>query len=141
MSIKQKVLKDKTKAKLKVLKKLYDVSEFDEVVSNSGYVAEYGLKASVCNVFRGKEYPDEKGEYRTHDIQKLIKLAKLEQALATELSENLEFFINWSLLTKWDVNIRYKPVGSFDKRNAKNHIHALDDQKGGVYTWIKEKTW
>ena len=141
MPIKQKVLKEKSKQKLESIKKFYEISEFDEVVANSGYVVEYGLKASVCNTLKKKEYPDDNRNYRTHDMQKLIKLAKLDNLLNEELNNNMDFFIHWSLLTKWDVNLRYKPVGYFSKESASNHIKALEDEKGGVYIWIKEKTW
>lgn len=56
-----------------------------------------------------------------------------------EKSSNLDFFISWSLLSRWSSEFTYEVIGSSEKK-AEAYITALDDEVEGVYTWIK-KYW
>lgn len=138
--LRKKDLQKKSEAKLKVLKHLYQDSEYDEVVSNSGYVTEFALKAAVCKAISQELYPENIPKYRTHDVEKLIDLAYLRVKLQKEKISSPEFFTAWSLLSKWSVNFRYKPVGAFNKEIALSYIQALESDNGGVYPWIK-RNW
>ena len=138
--LRKKDLQKKSATKLNLIKKLYEDCEYDEVVSNSGYVTEFALKAAVCKSISQDLYPESISIYRTHDIEDLIDLAYLRTKLQSEKMNSPEFFTAWSLLSKWSVNFRYKPVGAFDKEKALAYINALESEKGGVYPRIK-KNW
>ncbi|AJA49522.1 HEPN domain-containing protein [Clostridium pasteurianum DSM 525 = ATCC 6013] len=137
--VKKKELQKLSDRKLEELKKLYDARFYDSVVEQSGLVVEYGLKASICKNIKKDMYP-EYGRYKIHEPEKLIDLANLRNDLELEKSNNIDFFVSWSLLSKWSVNFRYRPIGSSDEKESKEYIKALDDQIGGVHPWIR-KHW
>lgn len=139
--MKRNELKRKAESRLKAIKGSYKEGLYDEVVADSGLVVEFALKASVCKAIKSDIYPEGIRKYRTHDAETLIDLSKLRKELEEEKINNLDFFISWSLLSKWSINFRYKPPGSYDINTSKDYISALDGEKGGVYTWIKTKWW
>lgn len=138
--LKKKELQKLSNRKLEELKKLYYARFYDSVVSQSGLVVEYALKASICKKIKKDVYPECEKRYRVHESEKLIDLANLRGELEKEKTNNLEFFVSWSLLSKWSINFRYKPVGSSNEKESKDYIDALDNPKGGVHPWIS-KHW
>lgn len=136
----KKDLKLKSAHKLRVIKSNYNSGFYDDVVSDSGFVIEFALKAAVCKKIKSDRYPDDNMKYRTHNPDKLINLADLRKKLEYEKNSNLDFFISWSLLSKWSVDFRYDPPGKYDKKTANDYINAIESEKGGVYPWIK-KNW
>lgn len=134
--VRRKELQKLSINKLDELKKLYNDKFYDSVVAQSGLVIEYGLKASICKNIKKEIYPESDKRYRVHEPEKLIELASLRKDLENEKSSNLDFFVSWSLLSKWSVNFRYKPIGSSSENESKEYIKALDDSKGGVHPWI-----
>lgn len=132
-------LKRKAESRLRAIKVAHGEKLYDEVVADSGLVVEFALKSSVCKAIKKDIYPEGIRKYRTHDAETLVDLSRLRRELEIEKTNNLDFFINWSLLSKWSINFRYKPPGSYDANRSKDYINALDGEKGGVYTWIKTK--
>jgi hypothetical protein len=108
-----------------------------------GYVVEFALKARICKILDIDEYP-ETGEiskvFKTHGYDVLIKLAGLEKEFDKATNSSKQLFDNWSTSTKWSEDFRYKPIGTNKKKDFKDAIDALDDQKDGVFIWIK-KWW
>lgn len=111
--------------------KIYDIAMHD-----SGYIIEFALKAAVCKGSGFQKYPDDK-KYFTHRFDNLVKLAGLEEELAQKKATDREFMKNWSLTTKWAVDLRYKPIGKDDESNSKSFVNAVKSDKGGVLPWIK----
>lgn len=138
--IKKKELQKLSNGKLEEIKELHNARFYDSVVAQSGLVVEFGLKASICKNIKKDIYPDNNRKYRVHEPEKLIDLANLRADLEKEKLDNLEFFVSWSLLSKWSINFRYKPIGTSNETESKQYITALDDSEGGVYPWIK-KHW
>lgn len=134
----KKDLKLKSANKLKVIKSNYISGFYDEVVSDSGYVIEFALKAAICKKLNSNTYPENIRDYKTHSPEKLINLANLREKLEKKKKSDLDFFISWSLLSKWSVEFRYYPPGKYDKKTANDYINAIESEKGGVYPWIKE---
>lgn len=125
--------------KLKEIKLMHENGFFDSSVSNSGYVVEFGLKAAVCKKIKKNCYPENELKYREHSPEKLINLAGLKKELQEE-KKNINFMVNWSLISRWSVNFRYKPIGTNSQKTSAEYINALEAEDGGVYTWIK-KVW
>ena len=135
---KKKDFQGKAEHKLKIVQGHYARKEYDDVVENIGYVAEFGLKACVCKELCVEDYPSDK-KYYTHNLEKLINLAGLRDEFEEKRRESIEFFTNWSLVSEWSVELRYEPVGSNTKKYARDILKAMADKKEGVYSWIKTK--
>ena len=137
--MKRNELKKMADNRLRVIKNSYKEGFYDEVVADSGLVIEFALKASVCKAIKKDKYPEDIRRYRTHDPETLIDLSKLRSDLENEKINNLDFSINWSLLSKWSINFRYMPPGTHDANSSIEYINAIEEEKGGVYQWIKKK--
>lgn len=124
--------------RLSAIKTLLKNGHYDIVCQDSGYVLEFGLKASVCKTLKRNVYPENIRKYRTHNLNNLIDLAKLKDSLNNKKKNNINFFVNWSLLSKWSVEFRYEPIGKNKKENAEEVVNAIENEKDGVYPWIKE---
>lgn len=136
--VKKKELQKLSDRKLEEIKKLHYAKFYESVVQQSGLVVEYGLKATICKNIKDNIYPESIKKYRTHEPEKLIDLANLRNDLETEKLNNIDFFVSWSLLSKWSISFRYKPIGSSSEKESKEYIKALDNQDGGVHPWIRE---
>lgn len=113
---------------------IYDIAYHD-----SGYIIEFGLKAIICKKNNAEDYPhDEK--YRSHHYDKLVRLAGLDEELAIRKATNREFMKNWSITTKWSVNMRYQPIGKDAKGVITSFLNAATSENGGVMPWIR-KHW
>lgn len=132
----RKELQDLSEDKLNAVKHLFEGEFYHEVITNSGYPVEFGLKSAVCKHLSQEEYPSSR-DYFVHDVNKLVKLANLKEDLDAKKKDDVDFFVNWSLISKWSVEFRYEPVGKSKKENAKEYISALEDEKGGILPWVK----
>jgi len=138
--VKKKELQKLSNQRLISIKDLHEKRHYDFVVSESGLVVEFALKAAICKSIKKDVYPEFERKYRIHEPQGLVDLAKLRAELDNEKVNNLEFFISWSLLSKWSISFRYMPIGSNSETVSKQYITALDGVNGGVHTWIT-KHW
>lgn len=124
--------------KLKSIKTLYENGFYDYVCQDSGYVLEFGLKSAVCKSIEQQIYPDNDSAYRTHSLNKLVNLANLRKDLEAKKRRDKNFFVNWSIASKWSVEFRYQPIGKNEKENAEDFMNAVENPKDGVYPWVKE---
>lgn len=121
-----------------VIKKLLLEGHYDFVNQQGGFVIEFGLKAAVCTKLQQTFYPyPPDTKYRTHDLNILVGKAGLTDALTRQKSENRNFFINWSLISKWSPEFRYLPIGSTKKEQAEEILNAIEHNKDGVYIWVR----
>ena len=138
--IKRGDLKKIARIRLREVKALYKSGLFDGAAYLCGYVVEASLKAMICKNLKISKYPDE-GEVRhiftSHDFDRLLLLAGLQKEISLRKDKNL--FTNWSLLTKWKPEKRYK-IGIYKKEDVKDLLKALEEKRSGFFTWIK-KIW
>ena len=73
----------------------------------------------------------------THDVEKLVGLARLEGARKTAGDADPEFSNNWVLAKDWSEERRYHRI---DKAEAEALYAAIIDAVHGVFRWIK-KQW
>lgn len=136
-------LKLLAKTRLREVKALFDCGLYDGSYYLAGYVVELSLKARICKVLDRDEYPDS-GElsrsFKTHRLDHLLQLAGLERKFDHAKIANPNLLTSWSLITEWNEEFRYKPVGSSLKERAQNTITALEDKNDGIFAWIK-KYW
>ena len=106
----------------------------------AGYALECALKACIAKQTHRHDFPDKKrgDESYTHDLIKLIRVAKLEKELRRELGTNRVFRDNWVIVQKWSEAIRYETA--VQKVEVVELLAAITDQKDGVLSWLK-KFW
>jgi len=136
-------LKQLAKIRLKEAKALFDCGFYDGSYYLAGYVVELSLKARICKVLDTDDYPesgDLSRSFKTHKLDDLLRLAGLERKFERAKMANQNLLTNWSLVTEWKEDFRYRPVGSSHKLRAQNTIAALENEHDGIFTWIK-KYW
>jgi len=135
-------LKRISEARLREAKILFTNNEFDGSVYLAGYALETALKARICKILQ-VNYPPNNSLSRaffTHNIEDLVILAGLKSKFDALLSSNLNFRTNWSVLTDWSEQFRYKRIGTNSMQDAKDIIDALEDRNDGILTWLR-KQW
>jgi HEPN domain-containing protein len=138
----RKELQKLAKIRLSEAKTLYDKGFYDGSCYLAGYTMELALKARICKILDLIDYPDSGAlgkTFKTHKFDTLIKLSGLENKFDTSKQSNQVLYDNWSLITDWSEEFRYKPVGTNLKIKAQEIINALEDPKDGVFTWIKKR--
>jgi HEPN domain-containing protein len=109
---------------------------FDSAYYLAGYAVECGLKAGIARQFREHDFPDKKivNDSYTHDLEKLVRVAKLEGALNASQAQSSEFEENWEIVKAWSEESRYEHCSEDD---AKEFLFAIDDVKSGVFAWLQ----
>jgi HEPN domain-containing protein len=136
-------LKELAKTRLKEAKALFDCGLYDGSYYLAGYVVELSLKARICRVLDTNDYPDSgkvSQSFKIHKLDDLLLLAGLNRKFEQAQIANPNLLTNWSLVTRWNEELRYKPVGSSPMLQAQEAIVALEDKNDGIFTWIK-KYW
>jgi len=112
---------------------------FESAYYLAGYAVECALKACIAKQTQRHEFPDKKlaDDSHTHDLKKLVGLAKLAEALQQEISSNNIFADYWREVRAWSEGSRYQ---SATQLMAENLCTAIADRNHGVLTWLK-KFW
>lgn len=100
-----------------------------------GYVLEMALKACICRRLREKEYPEDAlgGKFKTHRIDDLLLLAGLRNAVSLANESKLA---NWSVVSKWTPEWRYRTAGVNARETAEDMIRILRQE---VLPWLKSR--
>jgi HEPN domain-containing protein len=95
---------------------------YDGAVYLCGYVVELALKARVCRALHWPSFPSTRREFegystfRTHDLDRLLHLSGAEPRIkARHLAE-------WSVVVRWDPEVRYRPIGSAGSQDARDMV-------------------
>ena len=102
----------------------------------SGYVVECALKACVSRQFQQHVLPDKRivMDSYTHDLDKLVRVAGLDQDLKKQSSQDGDFGVNWTLVKDWTEASRYEV---WKLPQARDLYQAVVDQRHGVLQWLK----
>jgi len=117
-------LGDIAKARLEDSEALYQAKRYDGAAYLCGYVVELALKAKICDTLGWKGFPETKREFenyrsfRTHSLDVLLSLTGVEQEVKTK------FLVEWSIVAKWDPEVRYKPIGTAKPEDADSMIQS-----------------
>ena len=103
----------------------------------AGYAIECALKACIARKTCRFDFPDRRtvADSHTHDLQKLVELAGLKPQLDATSSVDKAFKSNWSLITRWKVEDRYK-LGILPD-DAEQLYRAISARKSGMMAWIR----
>lgn len=97
---------------------------YDGAIYLCGYAVEIALKERICKTLGWSGYPSSSKEFtnyqsfRTHNLDVLLRLSGSEHRIRTE------FLAEWSAVTEWDPEIRYKPIGSATRQGAELMIES-----------------
>jgi HEPN domain-containing protein len=112
------------KARLQDAEALFLSKRYDGSIYLCGYAVEIGLKDKICKTLRWKGFPSTGSEFqnfqsfKTHNLDILLKLSGIEEKIKET------FFDAWSIVTKWEPEVRYRLVGSVTKEDAELMIEA-----------------
>lgn len=129
-------LKESSKERMQALCVLYNANLYHTVVADSGYPAEFGLKAVICRNLNRDEYPSE-NRYKKHKLNVLVNLCHLNVELEAKKVQDEYFAACWLMMSGWDVPARYMRTGNNSEEQASDCIEALT--QGGILDWIEEK--
>lgn len=107
-----------------------------------GYAVECALKACLLRYLgeSGALFGDDRSYLKsladcwTHDLDKLVKLAGLEDGFEAARKSNAALKNNWVLTKDWDEASRYKEKTEIEARDL---YRAVSDNKEGVLWWIQ----
>jgi hypothetical protein len=103
----------------------------------AGYAVEYGLKACIlaCVEKTGIIFEDRKYAEKcwTHDLEELVKLARLDESLGLAVAANPALERNWLIVKEWSELSRYRRTPHHE---AKRLYRAITDNADGMMTWI-----
>jgi HEPN domain-containing protein len=122
--------------RLKEVEVLLQNRQYSGAYYLSGYVIECALKACIAKQTRKFDFPDKKTVFDsyTHDLEKLVKVAKLDSELKTLLKDR-SFANRWALLKDWSEESRYE---KHDKQKALDIYSAITDPNHGVLQWVQQ---
>ncbi len=114
------------KSRLQEARILHKNKKYDGSVYLAGYAVEIGLKLEICRVLNWHGFPytrsefDDLNSFKTHKLHILLKFTGLEASLR----KDTKLYANWIIITGWDPEIRYKPIGIVSKEESINTIKA-----------------
>lgn len=113
-------------ARLEDAKALLAAGRYDGAAYLCGYALKCRLKARICTTLKWKGFPSTGKEFepfksfRTHDLDTLLALSAYESKVKPK------YLAEWSTVTQWEPEARYKPVGSVSQTEAAAMVQATD---------------
>jgi hypothetical protein len=105
---------------------LRDNGKSDVSVYLCGYAVEIALKDRICRTLRWPGFPDTKKEseglssFRVHNLEILLRLSGAEGKIKPALNGD------WSTVTQWNPEERYRPRGTKTPADASDMIAAAE---------------
>jgi hypothetical protein len=117
---------------------LHQAGEFSGAYYLAGYAVECALKACIAKGVQRYDFPDKSlaHESYSHDLDKLVRLAKLNSELEAATRVNTRLEASWDLAKSWTEKSRYSVR---TKNEAEAIIDAIARRKDGVLAWIKQR--
>jgi len=123
--------------RVKEAKVLLDNQCFDGAYYLLGYAVECALKSCISKQFKEHDFPDLQTvrDSYTHSLQKLLRVAVLEQNMQNDWQTYPRLLLNWRLVTKWSEQYRYQH--SITQFAAQELYDAVTENQTGVLSWLK----
>jgi hypothetical protein len=102
----------------------------------SGYAVEFALKACIAKSFQADVIPP-KGFVNaiyTHKLDELMRVAGLWKNLEDDIASDPLLAASWGIASKWNEESRYQ---LWDPFSASSMVSAIENQKHGVFQWVK----
>jgi HEPN domain-containing protein len=129
-------LQDLSRRRLREAKVLLRARCYDGAYYLAGYAVECALKACIAKQVSRHDFPDRKLalDSYTHDLVKLVDVAKLKTDLEAELGQDPPFALYWEVVSNWSEQSRYARASS---QEANLLITAIEDSTHGVIQWLQ----
>jgi len=129
-------LKSVAEIRLKEAKALLNKRYYDGAYYLTGYAVECALKSCIAKKTKRYDFPDRRivNDSYTHDLNQLIKVAGLQEALNSEMQRDRDFEVHWAIVKDWSEGSRYE---RYDAAAAKSIYTAVSDDRHGVLRWLK----
>jgi HEPN domain-containing protein len=114
------------RARIQDARVLFRGRRYDGAVYLCGYAVELALKARICTVLHWPGFPSTQAEFKglqsfkVHELEMLLRLAGREAKVKTTYSTE------WSAVSRWDPEVRYKPVGTASRAAAAAMISSTE---------------
>lgn len=106
-------------------KVLFNAKRYDGSVYLCGYAVELALKARICRSLRWSHFPETPAEFREFQSFKTHKLDTLLQLSGIESNLKSNHLTDWSVVTTWEPELRYRMAGSTTPAEAQNMLEAI----------------
>lgn len=129
-------LKNLALTRLKEVELLLKNRQYSGAYYLSGYVIECALKACIAKQTQEFDSPDKKTvmDSYTHDLEKLVKVAKLDKELKSILNDP-NFSLRWSMVKDWSEESRYQ---KHNRQKAIDIYLAITDPTHGVLQGLQQ---
>lgn len=125
-------LKSLSQARLEDARVLLSGKRVEGAAYLCGYAVELALKARIAATLGWDGYPSTKKEFegyasfRTHDLDILLHLSGQEREVKTTL------FAEWSVVSDWNPESRYQPLGALAQLDVEAMIEAATKLAGAL---------
>lgn len=122
----KKELKKLAKARLKDSEILFRNRRYDSAIYLCGYAVELALKARICRTLKWMGFPSSNSEFRdykslkTHNLDTLLAFSGVEDKIKNR------FLSEWSVVTQWKPEDRYRPLGTANRITTNDMINATE---------------
>jgi hypothetical protein len=122
--------------RLQDAKVLLDNHQYSGAYYLSGYVIECAFKACIAKKTQQYDFPDKNTvmDSYTHDLEKLVRGAKLNKELISLLNDP-DFSFQWLIVKDWSETSRYQ---TYNQEKAHLIYSAITDPNHGVLQWLQQ---
>jgi HEPN domain-containing protein len=117
-------LRSVARARLGDARALLAARRYDSAIYLAGCAVEVALKARICRTLRWADFPSSKKEFegltslKTHSLDLLLRLSGVEARIKQR------YLKEWSIVKKWDPEMRYHPTGKAAHADAEEMLEA-----------------
>jgi HEPN domain-containing protein len=124
--------------KLEDAKLLLEQGRAESAYYLAGYAIELMLKAIVTKTILAEAIPSREfiKDILTHDFEKLVRLARLADALRSRKDEEPQFAARWQIVGEWDEQSRYQ---FRQPAEAEALVEAIEHVDYGVLQWLRTR--
>lgn len=114
------------RARLKDAEVLLQSGRHDASYYVCGYAVEIALKARICRTMKWPGFPASRKEFerlvsfKTHDLEALLHLSGSEAKVVAKVAKE------WSIVRRWDPEVRYRSVGTTTAQDASEMVTATN---------------
>lgn len=117
-------------ARLKDAEVLFEAKRYEGAVYLCGYVVELGLKYKICKTLNWDGYPLTRKQFQNYSSFKTHKLNVLLRLSGAEENIKSKFLAEWSVVSEWDPEDRYQPIGNIKEEDAKLMLESVTTISG-----------
>jgi hypothetical protein len=103
----------------------------------AGYAVECAIKACICKLMKGDEFPDPKfaKSVWVHDLNDLVALARLAATRDARIQVDEHFEKNWLTVKDWSEGARDDLT--INQRRTTDMVESVTNANHGVLPWLK----